>query len=84
MADILQFPTKVSNIKGRISKMENRLTELENENSWIRQDITEMGDMLEKNILEMQGLLRDLASLQGFEEPLDLNYDDSDDLEPDF
>ena len=64
--------------------MESRLTELENENTWVRQDIQEMGDILEKNIKEMQGLLRELASLQGFEEPLDLSFDDSDDLEPDF
>jgi hypothetical protein len=84
MGDIIQFPTHISNIAGRISKMESRLTELENENTWVRQDIQEMGDILEKNIKEMQGLLRELASLQGFEEPLDLSFDDSDDLEPDF
>lgn len=84
MGDLLKFPTRVSNVAGRISKMENRLTELENENSWIKQDITEMGDTIEKNIFEMQGLLRELATLQGFEEPLDLSFDDSDDLEPDF
>ena len=84
MGDIIQFPTHISNIAGRISKMESRLTELENENTWVRQDIQEMGNILEKNIKEMQGLLRELASLQGFEEPLDLSFDDSDDLEPDF
>lgn len=84
MGEIIQFPTHISNIAGRISKMESRLTELENENTWVRQDIQEMGDILEKNIKEMQGLLRELASLQGFEEPLDLSFDDSDDLEPDF
>jgi len=33
---------------------------------------------------EMQQILRDLAVMQGFEEQLDLNYDNSDDLEPDF
>ena len=85
MGDIIQFPTHISNVAGRISKMESRLTELENENSWVRQDLQEMGDILERNIKEMQGLLRELASLQGFEEPIDLSgIDDSDDLEPDF
>jgi hypothetical protein len=43
-----------------------------------------MGNCLERNIKEMQQILRELATLQGFEEPLDLSYDDSDDLEPDF
>ena len=41
-------------------------------------------NILEKNIKEMQTLLRELAKMQGFEEPIDLSFDDSDDLEPDF
>ena len=64
--------------------MADRLTELETENSWSRADIVELGIIIEKNIKEMQVILRELAVLQGFEEPLDLSFDDSDDLEPDF
>ena len=43
-----------------------------------------MGRCLETNIKEMQQILRDLAKIEGFEEGMDLSYDDSDDLEPDF
>jgi hypothetical protein len=82
---VIQFPDRLGDNKlSIIDRLEHRLTELETENSWSRADIVELGIMIEKNIKEMQVILRELATLQGFEEPLDLSFDDSDDLEPDF
>ena len=85
MGEVIQFPNirKVVEADKR-DRMEHRLTELETENSWIKADIQEMGHCLERNIKEMQQILRDLAKMEGFEEGMDLSYDDSDDLEPDF
>ena len=85
MGEVIQFPNIRKVVQAdKIDRMEHRLTELENENAWIKDDIQEMGNCLERNIKEMQQILRDLAVMQGFEEQLDLNYDNSDDLEPDF
>ena len=90
MGDLLRFPDRLGDNKlSMVDRLEHRLTELENENGWLRHDIEEVGMILEKNIKEMQMILRELAALQGFEEPLDLSkdfslFDDSDDLEPDF
>jgi hypothetical protein len=82
---VIQFPDRLGDNKlSIIDRLEHRLTELETENSWSRADIVELGIIIEKNIKEMQVILRELATLQGFEEPLDLSFDDSDDLEPDF
>tara|TARA_R100000742_G_C4273608_1_gene93219 strand:+ start:782 stop:1039 length:258 start_codon:yes stop_codon:yes gene_type:complete len=85
MGEVIQFPNvrKVVEADKR-DRMEHRLSELETENSWIKADIQEMGRCLETNIKEMQQILRDLAKIEGFEEGMDLSYDDSDDLEPDF
>ena len=85
MGKVIQFPDRLGDKKlSIIDRLEHRLTELETENSWSRADIVELGILIEKNIKEMQVILRELATLQGFEEPLDLSFDDSDDLEPDF
>jgi hypothetical protein len=85
MGKVIQFPDRLGDNKlSIIDRLEHRLTELETENSWSRADIVELGIIIEKNIKEMQVILRELATLQGFEEPLDLSFDDSDDLEPDF
>ena len=85
MGKVIQFPDRLGDNKlSTIDRLEHRLTELETENSWSRADIVELGIIIEKNIKEMQVILRELATLQGFEEPLDLSFDDSDDLEPDF
>ena len=85
MGDLLNFPDRLGDNKlSMVDRLEHRLTELENENGWMRQDIEEVGMLLEKNIKEMQQILRELAVIQGFEEPLDLSFDDSDDIEPIF
>jgi len=85
MGEVVEFPNqRALRTDEQIDRAEYRLSELENENTWIRQDLTELGNILEKNIKEMQTLLRELAKMQGFEEPIDLSFDDSDDLEPDF
>jgi|TARA_B110000444_G_scaffold186622_1_gene175818 hypothetical protein len=85
MGKVIKFPDRLGDNKlSIIDRLEHRLTELETENSWSRADIVELGIIIEKNIKEMQVILRELAVLQGFEEPLDLSFDDSDDLEPDF
>lgn len=85
MGKVIQFPDRLGDNKlSIIDRLEHRLAELETENSWSRADIVELGIIIEKNIKEMQVILRELATLQGFEEPLDLSFDDSDDLEPDF
>ena len=85
MGEVIQFPDRLGDNKlSIIDRLEHRLTELETENSWSRADIVQLGIVIEKNIKEMQVILRELATLQGFEEPLDLSFDDSDDLEPDF
>ena len=85
MGEVVKFPNQRALRKDeQIDRAEYRLSELENENTWIRQDLVELGNILEKNIKEMQTLLRELAKMQGFEEPIDLSFDDSDDLEPDF
>ena len=85
MGEVIQFPNIRKVVEAdKKDRMEHRLTELETENSWIKADIQEMGRCLETNIKEMQQILRDLAKMEGFEEGMDLSYDDSDDLEPDF
>jgi len=85
MGEVVEFPNqRALRTDEQIDRAEYRLSELENENTWIRQDLAELGNILEKNIKEMQTLLRELAKMQGFEEPIDLSFDDSDDLEPDF
>jgi len=85
MGEVVEFPNqRALRTDEQIDRAEYRLSELENENTWIRQDLVELGNILEKNIKEMQTLLRELAKMQGFEEPIDLSFDDSDDLEPDF
>jgi uncharacterized coiled-coil protein SlyX len=85
MGEVIQFPNIRKVVEAdKKDRMEHRLTELETENSWIKADIQEMGHCLERNIKEMQQILRDLAKMEGFEEGMDLSYDDSDDLEPDF
>lgn len=85
MGEVVKFPNqRALRTDEQIDRAEYRLSELENENTWIRQDLVELGNILEKNIKEMQTLLRELAKMQGFEEPIDLSFDDSDDLEPDF
>ena len=85
MGKVIPFPPRKHVVEAdKKDRMEHRLSELETENSWIKTDIQEMGHCLERNIKEMQQILRELAVMQGFEEGTELSYDDSDDLEPDF
>jgi len=98
MGELINFPNKRKiNTREKVDRLEHRLSELETENAWVRQDIVELGQILEKNITEMQELLHELAVLQGFEEKYtqfdeetEEHYrnmegsEDSDDIEPDF
>lgn len=93
MGELLHFPNKRKiTAEEKVNRLEHRLNELETENGWARSNITDMGEMLEANIKEMQELLHELAVLQGFEEKFEneeieqfyRDVDDSDDIEPEF
>ena len=69
--NIIQFPTKhkISN-KAKIDTYERRVAEIEMENDIIRSDIEYLHGAMDKNVSELQDILKELSLLAGLEKPI--------------
>ena len=69
--NIIQFPSKhkISN-KAKIDMYERRVAEIEMENDIIRSDIEYLHGAMNKNVSELQDILKELSLLAGFEKPI--------------
>ena len=69
--NIIQFPSKhkISN-KAKIDMYERRVAEIEMENDIIRSDIEYLHGAMDKNVSELQDILKELSLLAGLEKPI--------------
>ena len=69
--NIIQFPTKHKpSSKAKIQAMEARITEIEIENDMMRSDIDYLSGAINKNVSELQDILKELSLLAGLEKPI--------------
>ncbi len=69
--NIIQFPTKHKpSSKAKIQAMEARITEIEIENDMMRSDIDYLSGAINKNVSELQDILKELSILAGLEKPI--------------
>ena len=69
--NIIHFPTKHKpSSKAKIQAMEARISEIEIENDIMRSDIEYLSGSINKNVSELQDILKELSILAGLEKPL--------------
>ena len=69
--NIIQFPTKhKQSTKAKIDMMERRISEIEIENDMMRSDIEYLSGAINKNVSELQDILKDMSILAGLEKPI--------------
>ena len=69
--NIIQFPIKHKpSSKAKIQAMEARITEIEIENDMMRSDIDYLSGAINKNVSELQDILKELSILAGLEKPI--------------
>ena len=69
--NIIQFPTKHKiSSKAKIDMYERRVAEIEMENDIIRSDIEYLHGAMNKNVSELQDILKELSLLAGLEKPI--------------
>tara|TARA_B100000902_G_scaffold314906_1_gene305815 strand:- start:740 stop:1072 length:333 start_codon:yes stop_codon:yes gene_type:complete len=69
--NIIQFPTKhKQSSKTKIDMYERRVAEIEMENDIIRSDIEYLHGAMDKNVSELQDILKELSLLAGLEKPI--------------
>ena len=69
--NIIHFPTKHKPAsKAKIQVMEARISEIELENDMMRSDIEYLSGAINKNVSELQDILKELSILAGLEKPI--------------
>ena len=69
--NIIHFPTKHKpSSKAKIQAMEARISEIEIENDIMRSDIEYLSGSINKNVSELQDILKELSMLAGLEKPI--------------
>ena len=69
--NIIQFPTKhKQSSKVMIDIYEKRIAEIEVENDMMRSDIEYRSGAINKNVSELQDILKELSKLAGLEKPI--------------
>ena len=69
--NIIHFPTKHKpSSKAKIQAMEARISEIEIENDIMRSDIEYLSGSINKNVSELQDILKELSKLAGLEKPI--------------
>mgnify|MGYP004378468239 FL=1 len=69
--NIIQFPTNHKpSSKAKIQVMEARISEIEIENDMMRSDIEYLSGAINKNVSELQDILKELSILAGLEKPI--------------
>ena len=69
--NIIQFPTNHKpSSKAKIQVMEARISEIEVENDMMRSDIEYLSGAINKNVSELQDILKELSILAGLEKPI--------------
>lgn len=69
--NIIQFPTKhkPSN-KAKLQMLETRMAEIEIENDMMRSDMDYLSGAINKNVSELQDILKEMSLLAGLEKPI--------------
>ena len=71
MGKIIEFPTKHKpSSKAKVQAMEARISEIEVENDIMRSDIEYLSGAINKNVSELQDILKELSILAGLEKPI--------------
>lgn len=69
--NIIHFPTKHKpSSKAKVQAMEARISEIEIENDIMRSDIEYLSGSINKNVSELQDILKELSILAGLEKPI--------------
>ena len=69
--NIIHFPTKHKpSSKAKVQAMEARISEIEVENDMMRSDIEYLSGAINKNVSELQDILKELSKLAGLEKPI--------------
>ena len=69
--NIIQFPTKHKpSDKARLQMLEIRMSEIELENDIMRSDIDYLSGAINKNVKELQDILKEMSLLAGLEKPI--------------
>lgn len=83
--NIIQFPTKHKpSSKAKIQIMEARIAEIEMENDIMRHDIEYLSGAINKNVSELQDILKEMAILAGLEKPIIEFKGEVDDMDIEF
>ena len=69
--NIIQFPTNHKpSSKARLQMLEARVHEIELENDMMRSDMDYLSGAINKNVSELQDILKELSILAGLEKPI--------------
>ena len=69
--NVIQFPTKhKASSKAKMDMMERRISEIEIENDMMRSDIEYLSGAINKNVSELQDILKEMSVLAGLEKPI--------------
>ena len=69
--NVIQFPTKhKASSKAKMDMMERRICEIEIENDMMRSDIEYLSGANNKNVSELQDILKEMSVLAGLEKPI--------------
>mgnify|MGYP003316119344 CR=1 FL=1 len=69
--NIIQFPTNHKpSSKARLQMLEARIAEIEIENDMMRSDIEYLSGAINKNVSELQDILKEMSILAGLEKPI--------------
>ena len=69
--NIIHFPAKHKpSSKAKVQAMEARISEIEVENDMMRSDIEYLSGAINKNVSELQDILKELSILAGLEKPI--------------
>ena len=83
--NIIQFPTNHKpSSKAKIQAMEARVSEIEIENDMMRSDIEYLSGAINKNVSELQDILKEMSLLAGLEKPIVEFKGDLDDMQIEF
>jgi len=71
MGKIIQFPTKHQpSSKAKLQMLEARVHEIELENDMMRSDMDYLSGAINKNVSELQDILKEMSLLAGLEKPI--------------
>lgn len=69
--NIIQFPTKHKpSDKAKLQMLEIRLSEIELENDMMRSDIDYLSGAINRNVKELEDILKEMSLLAGLEKPI--------------